>query len=271
MNSVLPGDGILGAAHFNDGARTLVIVPTYNELASLELTVSRILKTLPQVNVLIVDDSSPDGTGALADRLAAESPRIHVLHRQEKQGLGAAYVAGFAWALDRDFEAIVEFDADGSHQPEQLPALLAALTPDTSVVIGTRWMPGGAVHNWPWYRRFISRSATRYARFALRSRLRDVTSGMRVFRAAALKQIDFNQVSAHGYCFQIELAWLIERSGLGVAEVPIDFVERAQGASKMSFGIVLEALWLVTWWGFKSRFAKRRTLKVHRVCRGNRI
>lgn len=258
MNPEHPQDGTSNATDLSDGQRTLVIVPTYNEIASLGSTVSRVLAALPLAHVLIVDDSSPDGTGALADRLASESPRVHVLHRAQKHGLGAAYIAGFEWALTRDFEVIVEFDADGSHLPEQLPALLTALTPDTSLVIGTRWMPGGAVHNWPWYRRFISRSATRYARFALRSRLRDVTSGMRAFRASALKRIDVKRVSAHGYCFQIELAWILEHGGLGVSEVPIDFVERTQGSSKMNFAIVLEALWLVSWWGVKVRFAKHR-------------
>lgn len=258
MNSAHPLDGIVNAGDFSDGSHTLVIVPTYNEIASLESTLSRLLSSLPCAQVLIVDDSSPDGTGALADRLAADSPRVHVLHRREKTGLGAAYAAGFEWALTQEFEAIVEFDADGSHLPEQLPALLTALDDSTALVIGTRWIPGGAVHNWPWYRRFISRSATRYARFALRSQLHDVTSGMRAFRASALKQIDFTRVSAHGYCFQIELAWTLEHGGLGVAEVPIDFVERTQGTSKMSFAIVLEALWLVTWWGLKVRFSKHR-------------
>lgn len=242
----------------SSGAKALVIVPTYNERASLEATVSRLLAALPELDVLIVDDDSPDGTGVLADTIAAHVPRVHVLHRAQKRGLGAAYVAGFEWALVRDYETVIEFDADGSHQAEQLPALLEALTPETALVIGTRWMPGGAVHNWPWLRRFISRSATRYARLALRSQLRDITSGMRAYRASALRRVDFDQVSAHGYCFQIELAWLMEHSGLGVHEVPIDFIERTEGRSKMSFGIVAEALWLVTWWGLKVRFAKAR-------------
>lgn len=258
MNEKPAGASTSPGADFFDGEGALVIMPTYNELASLEMTVSRLLGALPKIDVLIVDDSSPDGTGELAERLANSSTRVHVLHRSQKDGLGAAYVAGFRWALAHEYAAIVEFDADGSHQPEQLPALLAELGPQTSLVIGTRWMPGGAVHNWPKYRRFISRSATRYARVALRSQLRDITSGMRVFRASALKRVDLDAVSAHGYCFQIELAWLMEQSGLGVVEVPIDFVEREHGSSKMSIAIVIEALWLVSWWGLKVRFAKNR-------------
>lgn len=240
------------------GAGALVVLPTYNERASLEAVVTRILDTLPTAEVLIVDDASPDGTGELADRLAAASPRVRVLHRQQKQGLGVAYTAGFRWALAHGFETVIEFDADGSHQPEQLPKLIAALTPEVGLVIGTRWMPGGAVHNWPWYRRAISRAGTGYARFALRSQLRDITSGMRAYRASVLQRIDLSRVSAHGYCFQIELAWLVERSELGVAEVPIDFVERAEGRSKMTLGIVLEALWLVSRWGVLTWFAPQK-------------
>jgi len=241
----------------------LVVLPTFNERASLESVVRRIRDALPQASILIVDDASPDGTGALADQLASHDLQFHVLHRANKEGLGRAYLAGFAWAFARDFEVIVEFDADGSHQPEQLPRLLDALTPEVSLVIGTRWMPGGAVHNWPRYRRFISRAATRFARASLRSTLRDITSGMRAFRVSALRTLNLDDLSAHGYCFQIELAWSFERNGFAVAEVPIDFVEREQGRSKMSLGVVLEALWLVTWWGVK--------LRLGGFGRGNRI
>lgn len=236
-----------------DPASVLVILPTFNERASLEHVVLRIRDALPEASMLIVDDASPDGTGNLADELSARDARVLVLHRSKKEGLGRAYLAGFAWAFDHGFEIIVECDADGSHQTEQILRLLDALTPEISLVIGTRWMPGGSVRNWPWYRRVISRSATRFARASLRSNLRDITSGMRAFRASALKTIDLAGLSAHGYCFQIELAWSLERDGFEVAEVPIDFVEREHGRSKMSFGIVAEALWLVTWWGVKAR------------------
>ena len=236
----------------------LVVLPTFNERESLALVVQRIREALPAASILIVDDASPDGTGALADQLATHDHKLHVLHRAKKEGLGRAYLAGFAWAFAHNIDVIIEFDADGSHQAEQLPQLLDALTPNISLVIGTRWMPGGAVHNWPRYRRFISRAATRFARASLRSQLRDITSGMRAFRASALQTIDLAGLSAHGYCFQIELAWSFERHGFGVAEVPIDFVEREHGRSKMSLGIVAEALWLVTWWGVKMRLAPRR-------------
>jgi len=237
-----------------DYGRVCVVLPTYNERASLEDTVRRIRQTLPDATVLVVDDASPDGTGQLADSLAAADHGVEVLHRSAKEGLGAAYIAGFTWALHHDFAVVVECDADGSHQPEQLVSLLDALTDQVSLVIGTRWMPGGSVRNWPGYRRLISRLATSYARLMLRSKLRDVTSGFRAFRADALRTIDYTGAAAHGYCFQIELAWRVERAGLRVVEVPIDFVERAEGRSKMTFGIVLEALWLVTWWGVRSLF-----------------
>lgn len=232
----------------------IVVLPTFNERASLEAVVTRILRALPEAEILIVDDASPDGTGELADVLAVRSARVHALHREQKQGLGAAYVAGFDWALANGFSTIIECDADGSHQPEQLPALLDALTPEADLVIGTRWMPGGAVQNWPWYRRFISRAGTGFARCALRSQLRDVTSGMRAYRASTLQAVGYRDAAAHGYAFQVELAWRFERSGKAIREVPITFIEREQGRSKMTLGIVFEAFWLVTRWGWQERF-----------------
>lgn len=237
--------------------RVCVVLPTFNERASLADTVQRVRDTLPSATVLIVDDNSPDGTGMIADELAARDSFVHVLHRAHKEGLGAAYIAGFEWALERDFALIAECDADGSHQPEQLHDLVRAITPEVSLAIGTRWMPGGSVRNWPKYRMLISKLATSYARLMLRSKLRDVTSGFRVFRAETLRSIDYTGAAAHGYCFQIELAWQTERAGLGVVEVPIDFVERAEGRSKMTLGIVLEALWLVSWWGVRSVFQRK--------------
>lgn len=238
--------------------RVCVVLPTYNERASLSDTLQRIRRTLPDATVLIVDDNSPDATGELANDLAVADHRVEVLHRARKEGLGVAYIDGFTWALDRDFAIIVECDADGSHQPEQLTQLVDALAPGVDLTIGTRWMPGGSVSNWPWFRRRISRLANAYARLMLRSTLRDVTSGFRAFRANTLRSIEYTGAAAHGYGFQIELAWRTERAGLRVVEVPIDFVERAEGASKMTLGIVFEALWLVTWWGVKMRLAPRR-------------
>ncbi len=238
-------------------AKALVIIPTYNESQSLAGVVERIRRAVPDAEILVVDDASPDGTGELADRLANEDSRVHVLHRAKKAGLGLAYVAGFDWGLAQDFDTLVEFDADGSHQPEQLPQLLAPLDLGAAMAIGTRWMPGGSVRNWPWFRRAISRTGTWFARVSLRSELRDITSGMRAFRASTLKMIHYETASAHGYGFQVELAWRAERAGLAIAQVPIDFVERAEGKSKMSIGIVLEALWLVTKWGWQTRFKRQ--------------
>ncbi|GAA2243019.1 polyprenol monophosphomannose synthase [Herbiconiux moechotypicola] len=230
-------------------AKSIVVIPTYNEIGSIAGITARILAVDPQVEVLVVDDNSPDGTGALADRLAAEQPRLHVMHRTEKNGLGAAYAAGFAWALERDYDFVVEMDADGSHQPEELPRLTALLESGCDMAIGTRWIPGGVIVNWPAYRKAISRSGTAYARILLRSRLHDLTSGYRGFRAESLRAIDFTSVNSQGYCFQIELAWLFERSGARIGEFPITFVEREEGVSKMSTGIVVEALAKVTGWG----------------------
>ena len=238
-------------------ANALVIIPTYNESQSLAGVVERIRRAVPRVEILVVDDASPDGTGELADRLAGEDSSVHVLHRIAKAGLGSAYVAGFDWGLARDFDVLVEFDADGSHQPEQLPQLLAPLNMGAAMTIGTRWMPGGSVRNWPWFRRAISRTGTWFARVSLRSELRDITSGMRAFRASTLEMIHYETAFAHGYGFQVELAWRAERAGLTIAQVPIDFVERAEGKSKMSISIVLEALWLVTKWGWQTRFKRQ--------------
>lgn len=233
-------------------AKTVVVIPTYNEIASIDGVVTRILDTDPTAHILVVDDNSPDGTGRRADALAAADPRVHVIHRTEKNGLGAAYGAGFAWALARDYDFVVEMDADGSHQPEELPRLQALLEQGCDMAIGTRWIPGGEIVNWPGYRKLISRSGTAYARMLLQSKLHDLTSGYRGFRADSLRTIDLGTVNSQGYCFQIEMAWLFERSGARIGEFPITFVERAEGVSKMSTGIVVEALAKVTGWGLSS-------------------
>ncbi len=233
-------------------ANTVVVIPTYNEIASISGIVERIFAAVPEANVLIVDDNSPDGTGELADQLSSDDSRVHVLHRTEKNGLGAAYGAGFRWALDKPYDFIVEMDADGSHQPEELPLLIALLESGSDMAIGTRWIPGGVIVNWPAYRKFISRSGTAYARILLQSKLHDLTSGYRGFRADSLRAIDLQTVNSQGYCFQIEMAWLFERSGARIGEFPITFVERSEGVSKMSTGIVVEALAKVTGWGLSS-------------------
>ncbi len=230
----------------------LVVIPTYNEADNLQRIVERTLAAVSGAHVLVVDDNSPDGTGDIADRLASADGRVHVLHRSGKQGLGAAYLAGFRWALERAFAAVVEMDADGSHQPEQLPGLLDALE-DADLVLGSRWVPGGAVENWPRHRQWLSRGGNSYVRFALRVPLRDATGGFRAFRRSALLALDLDGVASQGYCFQVDLAWRALLAGLTVVEVPITFVERERGTSKMSRAIVAEALWRVTVWAARSR------------------
>jgi dolichol-phosphate mannosyltransferase len=207
--------------------------------------------------VLVVDDSSPDGTGELADRLAAADEHINVLHRTGKEGLGAAYIAGFRWALDHGYDVMVEMDADGSHQPEELPRLLAALG-GADLVLGARWVPGGRVVNWPRSREVLSRGGNIYTQLMLGVPLRDATGGFRAFRAATLEKIGLDDVDSRGYCFQIDLALRAIRHGLRVVEVPITFVERTHGTSKMSRNIVAEAMWRVTLWGVAGRLAKLR-------------
>ncbi|HNP15489.1 MAG TPA: polyprenol monophosphomannose synthase [Terrimesophilobacter sp.] len=235
---------------------TLVVVPTFNERGSLASLIGRLRQTVTGADVLIVDDSSPDGTGELADSLAAADSAITVLHRPKKEGLGRAYLAGFQHALDSGYRFIVEIDADGSHDPADLSAMLVLAQDGADLVLGSRWIPGGAVLNWPWPRRMISRAGNSYARKVLASQIRDLTSGFRVFRSDALAAVDFTSVASQGYCFQIELAWLFERSGLVVAEYPITFIERSVGRSKMHAGIVVEALARVTMWGVFSRRRK---------------
>jgi dolichol-phosphate mannosyltransferase len=237
-------------------ADTLVIVPTYNERAGLESIIARITAAVPTAHVLIIDDGSPDGTGEIADRLAADDPRISVLHRTAKDGLGRAYLAGFAHALNAGYDFVVEIDADGSHDPAQLPAMLDLARGGADLVIGSRWVPGGSVRDWPWIRKAISRTGNRYSRLALRSRIHDITAGFRVFRATALAALRLEKVSSQGYCFQVEMAWRTERAGLRVVEHPIVFVERTQGTSKMHAGIVIEALFRVTGWGIADRFGR---------------
>lgn len=232
--------------------RTLVIVPTYNEADNVAVIATRLRRAAPAADLLIVDDNSPDGTGEIAQRLAANDPGVHVLHRSGKQGLGAAYMAGFAWAARCGYDAVVEMDADGSHAPEDLPRLLAAAR-DADVVIGSRWMRGGRVIGSPWHRVALSRGGNLYTRLALGVPLRDATGGYRVYRMPALERIDVSSALSQGYAFQIELARRAWRAGLRVVEVPITFTERQRGASKMNAAIVAEALWRVTGWGVRDR------------------
>lgn len=242
--------------HSSSEGSYLVVVPTYNEIDNLTDITRRVLAAVPRADVLVVDDDSPDGTGDLADDIAGRDRRVHVLHRSEKAGLGAAYLHGFDWALRRGYEVVVEMDADGSHQPEQLPDLLEALT-GADLVLGSRWVPGGGVENWPRRRQLLSRGGNAYARWALRIPLGDATSGFRAFRADTLRAIDLEDVASQGYCFQLDLARRVIRAGLAVREVPITFRERENGASKMTGSIVREALGRVTAWGITDRVHRR--------------
>jgi dolichol-phosphate mannosyltransferase len=234
-----------------------VCIPTYNEADNVERIVTRTRAAVPAAQVLVLDDASPDGTGQIADRLAAADDQVAVIHRPTKQGLGAAYLEGFAWALDRGFDVIVEMDADGSHAPEELPRLLAAVR-EADVVLGSRWVPGGEVRNWPASRMALSRGGNAYVRVLLGVPLRDATGGYRAYRRHVLTALPLTEVASQGYCFQVDLAWRALRAGFTVTEVPITFVEREYGASKMSRRIVAEALWRVTGWAITARGRGRR-------------
>jgi dolichol-phosphate mannosyltransferase len=232
--------------------RILVIIPTYNELDALPKILARVQGSVPAAEMLIVDDNSPDGTGKVADEWASEHAEIHVMHRMGKGGLGAAYLAGFAWGLQQGFDVLVEMDADGSHQPEQLPSLLAALE-YSDLVLGSRWVDGGGTENWSRNRQLLSKGGNYYTKVMLGINIEDATGGYRVFTAKALRALDLHEVASQGYCFQVDLAWRAMQRGLVVTEVPITFVEREVGTSKMSRKIVVEALWRVTMWGLDRR------------------
>ena len=253
---------------FADLGRILVIVPTYNERENVERITGRIRAAVPEVHILVADDNSPDGTGAIADRLAGADPQIHVLHRLGKEGLGAAYLAGFQWGLENEFDVLVEMDADGSHKPEELHLLLDRLR-TADLVLGSRWVDGGEVVNWPKSREILSRGGNLYTRMALRVPISDATGGYRAFRAGTLRTIDLHSVGSAGYIFQVDLAYRAMKAGLEVAEVPITFEEREFGTSKMDNRIVREALWRVTVWGVDHRVESfRRWRESRRKRRG---
>jgi dolichol-phosphate mannosyltransferase len=245
------------SATFADLGRIVVIIPTFNELTTITPIVTRVRAAVPEAFILIADDNSPDGTGRVADELAAADDQVLVMHRLGKEGLGAAYLAGFAWALQEGYDVVVEMDADGSHQPEQLPRLLDALR-SADLVLGSRWVAGGKTENWPKSRQFISRGGSAYTRFMLGVPIHDATGGYRAFRADTLRRLDLHEVASQGYCFQIDLAWRALQRGMKVREVPITFVERTSGASKMSRKIVVEALWRVTAWGVDDKVTRVR-------------
>jgi dolichol-phosphate mannosyltransferase len=237
----------------------LVVIPTYNERENLGPILDRLHKVLPDVHVLVVDDGSPDGTGELADERAAANDHVHVLHRTEKAGLGAAYIAGFRWGLAREYNTIVEMDADGSHAPEDLPRLLDAVG-DADLAIGSRYVPGGAVVNWPLKRQVLSRGANIYSQVALGMRTRDITAGFRAYRRPVLEKLALDEVNSHGYCFQIDLTIRTADAGFEIVEVPITFTEREIGESKMDGSIIREAFLRVATWGAERRWQQLRRL-----------
>lgn len=237
----------------------LVVIPTYNERENITPIIDRLHTSVPKAHVLVVDDGSPDGTGEIADKLAAADERVHVMHRTEKAGLGAAYVAGFQWALDRDYAVIVEMDADGSHAPEDLPRIIDALA-DADLSIGSRYVPGGKTVNWPKSRYMLSWGANLYSRIWLGARVKDMTAGYRAFRRAALEKLKLHNVASAGYCFQIDMTWRVIEAGFTVVESPITFTEREIGQSKMSGAIVREALVRVFKWGLRLRYNQVRSL-----------
>lgn len=248
----------------NEGAdrpslRTLVIIPTYNERENLPLIVGRVHAARPDVDVLIVDDGSPDGTGELADELALADPdRVHVMHRASKAGLGAAYLAGFRWGLSRGYTVLVEMDADGSHAPEELYRLLDAVDAGADLSIGSRYVDGGTVRNWPRRRKVLSQTANGYSRVMLGVQIHDITAGYRAYRREVLEKIELDTVDSKGYCFQIEMTWRTITAGFTVVEVPITFTERELGKSKMSGSNIREAIFKVAEWGVRGRLDRAR-------------
>jgi dolichol-phosphate mannosyltransferase len=239
--------------------RILVVIPTYDEAQNIELVLDRLRASVPATDVLVVDDASPDGTGDLAEKVARSDEHVHVLHRAGKTGLGAAYLDGFQWGLERGYDVLVEMDADGSHLPEQLPRLLDAL-PRADLVLGSRWVAGGRVLNWPLWRKALSRGGNLYARAALGLPLRDSTGGFRAFRRSTLEGVSLDSVASAGYCFQIDLAWRTVAAGYRVVEVPITFVDREYGESKMTVAVMRESLVKVTRWGVRTRLRQLAAL-----------
>jgi dolichol-phosphate mannosyltransferase len=240
--------------------RAVVVIPTYNEAGSVEQVLDRVLAADPRADVLVVDDGSPDGTAALVRARTAANKRVHLLERSAKQGLGAAYRAGFAWGLERGYDAMVEMDADLSHPPERLPALLDGLG-RADLVIGSRYVPGGRTVNWSAFRKAISRGGNAYVRLALHLPVHDATAGYRAYRRAVLEALPVAAVQSNGYCFQVEMVHRTWQEGFRVLELPIAFTERAVGVSKMSRRIVAEALWRVTVWAVSG--GRRRARQVH--------
>ena len=235
--------------------KTLVIVPTFNELESAPRLISRVCELIPDVHILVVDDGSPDGTADVVESMAQGQlvGRIHVMRRKEKSGLGAAYLAGFSWGIKHEYETLIEMDADGSHRPEDLVNLIkiSRANPSLDLIIGSRWVEGGAVRNWAKSRELLSRAANKYAKLMLHVGVNDVTAGFRVYKTSIIERIDFSTVLSQGYCFQIEMTRKVLSLNGKIKEVPITFIEREFGVSKMNMKIVIEAMVRVTLWGLK--------------------
>ncbi|GAA4902193.1 polyprenol monophosphomannose synthase [Tessaracoccus lubricantis] len=236
--------------------RVLVIIPTYNESQNIESITNRLRRAVPEAHILIADDNSPDGTGDIADRMAEADEHVHVMHRTGKQGLGAAYLAGFDWGLEHGYGVLVSHDADGSHQPEELPRLLQAIDDGADMVKGSRWVRGGSIVNWPASRVLISKGGSLWTRLMLGIPVKDATGGFNAYRASTLRGMNLDEVASAGYCFQIDLVWRAIKHGFKVVEVPIEFVEREFGDSKMSRSIVIEALIRTTLWGIEHRLGQ---------------
>lgn len=236
--------------------RVLTVIPTYNEKENLPVVVERLRATMPEAHILVVDDNSPDGTGEVADRLSAEDSNIHVLHRTVKDGLGGAYLAGFEWGLSRGYDVLVEMDADGSHQPEQLPLLVQAVQEGADLAIGSRYIAGGKIKNWPLHRQILSRGANIYTKVVLGTKINDITAGFRAFKRDALERLNLEGIDSKGYVFQVDLAWRSEQAGFKITEVPITFIEREIGDSKMDGNIIFDSMTKVSRWGLKSRVDK---------------
>jgi dolichol-phosphate mannosyltransferase len=241
--------------------RTLVVVPTFEEAANIPELLPRLRAAAPDVDILVVDDNSPDGTANLAQQVNDELGQIDVLVRREKAGLGSAYRAGFAIGIERGYDVLVQMDADLSHDPSAVPELLAALTDDIGMVIGSRYVPGGEIPHWPWHRRFLSRYGNLYTRLALGMKARDLTSGFRAWKTTTLHNIDYKTTHATGYLFQMEMAYRVVQEGEQIAEVPITFRDRVRGTSKMSGAVIFEELTRVTWWGLRDRIRRLRHTK----------
>jgi dolichol-phosphate mannosyltransferase len=231
--------------------RVLVVLPTFNEVENIETVLRRVRTALPEAGILVVDDGSPDGTAEVAEKLGRELGGIEVMRRGKKSGLGSAYRAGFAWGLDRGWDAFVEMDSDLSHDPDALPDLVAPLNDRADLVVGSRYVPGGSIPNWRWHRRLLSQGGNIYAAMLLGLGVTDSTSGFRAYRSGILRAMNLDAVRAEGYGFQIEMVYEVLRHGGRVTEVPIRFVDRVDGKSKMSMHIVVEALFLVTWWALR--------------------